>query len=356
MKRLKGVLAGAGAISSFHLQAWQRIPQAHIVAIADPNLQNAQARADEFKINRVYASLAALLQANPELEFVDIAAPPEAHLELVKLAAAHKLAINCQKQFAPSLAEARQMIDICREANVVLNINENWRWRTWHRTLKKLLAEGKIGRSVYARVFSHASFMVPNRLYNQHRLAPNHRFRHWQRVLFYDWGTHYIDILRFFFGEPVTVYARMDRLNPEIRGDDRALVILTFPTLTAVLDLSWSSFDPTGYATRYGPIVEELRIEGDGGTLSLVPENEAVSVVNPTEAWEQPAYVETEAFEAYKGSYVAAQSHFIDCLLTNTTPETRALDNYETLAATLAAYDAAEHNRVVNIVEYKKAH
>lgn len=353
-KHLRGALIGAGAVTGFHLHAWQRIPQAQILAVADPNLPKARARADEFNIDRVYPSLAALLQDDIDLDFVDIAAPPEYHLELIKLAAGRGLHITCQKPFAPSLAQARQMIDICRAAGVVLNINENWRWRSWYRTLKKLLVEGKIGRPLYARIFSHTSFMVPDSRYNQRRLAPDHRFRQWDRVLFYDWGTHYIDILRFFFGEPVTVYARMDRLNPDIRGDDRAVVILTFETLTAVLDLSWSSFDPHGFANRHGPIVEDLRLEGEAGTLSLVPGDEVIKLVAATEQWEQPAYLENEPFEAYLNSYFGAQDHFIQCLLTSKTPETHAQDNYETLAATLAAYNAANTNQVVHIAAYKR--
>ena len=349
MTSVRGALIGAGAVAGFHLQAWQRIPQAQIVAIVDPNQSNAQALADEFNLDRIYAHLNDLLDAEPHLDFVDIAAPPEAHLELVKLAADRGLAINCQKPFAPSLAEARQMIDICQCAGVMLNINENWRWRSWYRTLKQLLTEGNIGRPIYARIFSHTSFMVPDSRYSQRQLSPHHRFRYWERVLFYDWGTHYIDVLRFFFGEPTTVYARMDRLNPEIGGDDRAMVLLTFDRLTAILDFSWSSFDPHGYANRQGPIVEDLRIEGEAGTLSLVPASDSIRLVTATEEWEQPAYTEPKAFDAYLNSYYATQSHFIDCLLTNRLPETHAADNYKTLAITLAAYESAHQNQVVNI-------
>ncbi len=351
---LKGALIGAGDVTEFHLYAWQQIPQAEIVAIADPNLEIAQSRAQQFNISRTTAGLAELLQTEPDLDFIDIAAPPEAHLELVKVAAEHDLHINCQKPFAPSLAEAREMIRVCREANVLLNINENWRWRPWHRRLRHLLAGGKIGQPVYARIFSHSPFMVPDTRYNQRRLKSDHRFRYWQRVLFYDWGTHYVDILRFLFGEPVTVYARMDRLNPNIGGDDRALVVLSFERLTAVLDFSWSSFAPWGYPNRTGPIVEDLRIEGDAGTLALNPHNDSVCLTTATEEWEQPAYDDPDAFDAYRRSYIDAQGHFIDCLLHNRLPETHAADNYKTLAITLATYESAEKNQVVNIADFEQ--
>jgi predicted dehydrogenase len=72
---LKGALIGAGNVTPFHLQAWERIPQAIIVAIADPDLKRAQTRAQEFGIDpgRVFASLSDLLQAEEGLDFMDIA-------------------------------------------------------------------------------------------------------------------------------------------------------------------------------------------------------------------------------------------------------------------------------------------
>jgi predicted dehydrogenase len=48
---LKGALIGAGNVTPFHLQAWERIPQAIIIAIADPELKRAQTRAQEFGID-----------------------------------------------------------------------------------------------------------------------------------------------------------------------------------------------------------------------------------------------------------------------------------------------------------------
>ena len=110
-KQLQGALIGAGKISHFHLRAWQRIPQAEIVAIADVNLDNAQARAQEFGLDlkRTYATLADLLQHEKNLDFIDLVTPVDARVELVKLAAEHGLHINCQKPFARTLAEAREL-------------------------------------------------------------------------------------------------------------------------------------------------------------------------------------------------------------------------------------------------------
>jgi predicted dehydrogenase len=349
---LRGALIGAGDVTAFHMQAWDKLPQAEIIAVADPDLERAGQRADEYGIDRThtYASLEDLLASEKDLDFVDIAAPPETHLSLVETAAASGLHILCQKPFAPSLGEARRMIEICERTGVQLSVNENWRWRPWYHTLRKMVRDGAIGRPVYARIFAHNSYWLPGATH------PGHRFLHWPRVILFDMGVHYADIFRFLFGEAESVYARLARLNGNLIGDDRAVVVVNFNWLTAVIDLSWSSYAPWGYPSRTGPSVEDLRIEGDRGTLELVPDLQRGDQIRLTTAagcQEQPAH-QSDPFDAYLGSYIAAQAHFIDCLLSGRTPETNGRDNLESLAIILAAYQSAETNRVIDLHEFKQ--
>jgi len=350
--QLRGALIGAGAVTEYHLQAWERISQAQIVAIADPNLENAHSRAAEFGISQqsVYASLEELLKQEGGLDFVDLATPPETHLELVRTAAEHGLAINCQKPFAPSLQEAHQMIELCEQAGVLLNVNENWRWRCWYRKLRQMVQEGAVGRAVYARLFAHSDFWQPGITH------PGHRFLYWPRVVLLDMGIHFADIFRFLFGEAESVYARLAQLNTNLQGEDRAVVFINFSELTAILDLSWSSFAPFGHHNRYGPSVEDLRVEGDRGTLELIPDRQRGDQIRLTTAegrQDQLAYL-GDSFEAYQSSYEAAQGHFVDCLIEGREPETSARDNLETLAIVLAAYHSAEANQVVKLSEFKE--
>lgn len=354
---LSGALIGAGRVTSYHLQAWQHIPEAAIVAIADPNLEKAQARAQEFGIDpsRVFASLSELLQAEAGLDFVDIATPASVHSELTVQAAAHGLHALCQKPFASSLTEARTMIEACQRAGVVLDINENWRWRPWYRMIKRMISQGRIGRPIYARFFSHSASWLPTR---RRSLDHDHRLSGAQRVILFDWGIHHLDVMRFLFGEADTVYARLARLNPQLVGEDRAVVMLVFGELTALLDLSWSSFAPWAALNRTEHNVEDVRIEGDAGTITLVQDSDRGDLIRLTTAqgeWEQPAHDRTP-FDAYLQTYVATQRHFVECLLSGTTPETSGQDNFETLAITLAAYHSAEHNKSVNVQEYIEAY
>lgn len=351
---LRGALVGAGKITPFHLQAWERISQAAIVAIADPDVEKAQARAQEFGIgfDRVYASLAEVLQAEKRLDFVDIATPPHVRLEPVKLAAAHGLHVLCQKPFARDLAEAQAMIVACKRAGVVLSVNENWRWRSWYREIKEMIAAGRVGRPIYARIACHGSGSLRRRA-----TLPSDREPPTAFGFLFHWGIHLVDVLRFLFGEVDSVYARLERLDRQQSREDWAVITLGFGELTALIDISCGSHAPYGCANRTQHNVEDVRIEGDAGAILLLQDpgkGDLMRVTTQEGEWEQPAY-DGKPIEAYRQSYVSTQCHFVDCLLTGSTPETHGEDNLRTLAVTLAAYHSAEHNTVVHMEDYVEA-
>ncbi len=241
------------------------------------------------------------------------------------------------------------MMDVCHRAGVTLSINENWRWRAWYRAIKRMVTEGKIGKPIYLRFFGHGDYWTPSR-------PPNRRA--WldalARGILFEWGVHFVDVARFLLGEPETVYARVARLHPNLRGEDRALVALTFGDATALIDLSSSSYAPYGHPNRNTSVVEDFRIEGDAGTIVLIPDPVHGDLLRVTTADDQ---IQTRAYDgapydAYLQSYIAAQSHFVECARAGCVPETNGADNFKTFAAMLAAYRSAESNTVIHIQDF----
>ncbi len=350
---LKGALIGAGRVSHFHLSAWAEFPQAEICAIADPYLAHARARAAEFGIahQHVYTNIDDLLQSESNLEFVDITTPPDTHLELVKSAAARGLAINCQKPFSFDLKQACEMIDISNAAGVLLNVYENWRWRSWYRDIKSIIDKGQIGKPVYARFFVHTDSLANSII----EPRASQRFQRSKFGVFMDWGIHHIDTMRFLFGEPSSVYMRKSTLHPEVSPiEERVIVVMNYPVLTAILDMSISSHAPWGNATRTGPLLEDVRIEGDLGTVLLVPDPELgdrFRLITHDDIQDRPAYSGSPQ-SAYQQSYTDAIEHFVNCLLSGVSTETEARDNLHTLAIILAAYESARLNQVVDIKSF----
>jgi predicted dehydrogenase len=351
---LRGALIGAGDISEYHMRAWENISQVRILAVADPDLGRARQRAVQagLPITCAHAYLSDLLQAEPNLDFLDITAPPEVRQDLVSQAAARGLHIICQKPFAPSLAEARQMMGVCQQAGVMLVVHENWRWRPWYRAIREMVAAGKIGRPFYARIFGHSDSWVAG------RVKEGHRNLYGDKVVLYDYGVHHLDLMRFLFGEPTSLYARLGKSNPRMRGEGQAIVLLNYLHMTALVDISFSSYAPQGFPRRKAHPIEDFRLEGDAGTIQTLTNAEGQDVIRLTNdqgVSEQPAY-SGDAEAAYLASFQAAQEHFIDCLLNCKTPETAAADNYESLALVMAAYHAGETGQVVQISDFKEAY
>ena len=114
---LRAALIGCGHISVRHIPAWQATPDADLVALCDLDLARAQERAREFGIPKAYDSVEAMLDAE-RLDCVDVATHDVTHTALVSLAAGRGLHVLCQKPLAPTVAEARAMVDLAARAGV----------------------------------------------------------------------------------------------------------------------------------------------------------------------------------------------------------------------------------------------
>jgi len=352
---MRAALVGCGEVSEHHLRAWAQVEGVEIAALYNRTRKKALERAEQFGIppEHVYDDLETLLEGE-DLDFVDIASAPSAHRVQVEAAAAHGLAVLCQKPLAPSLADARAMEAACRGAGVRLSVNENWRWRPWYREVKALLGRGVLGRLRYARFSKHCNITHARRdgspppfLNNPYYASES------DKLVVFEWGIHHIDVARFLFGEPERIYARLDRSSPYLRGEDRAVVVLEYPAgstgMTVLLDLSWGTTGDEPAKARRRVIQESFLVEGDQGLIEILPEPEnRFRLATRTEAWEHPVYT-GDPYPAYLAGYIAAQSHFAECLREGWTPETEAGDNLKTLTATLAVYEAAERGQVVSL-------
>jgi predicted dehydrogenase len=346
---MRAALLGCGEVSEHHLKAWAQVEGVEIVALYNRTRDKALQRASQIGLapEHVYADVEALLEQEA-LDFVDIATAPSVHKEQVEAAAAHGVAVLCQKPLALTLDEAQAMRTTCQRAGVLLSVNENWRWRPWYREVKGLLEREALGRLRYARFHSHRNITLPGPDGSTPLLLSKQAYTaEMEHLIVFEWGIHLIDVARFLFGEPRRVYARLDHASPSFQGEDRALVVLEYPQLTVLLDLSWASAADPGTEPRGNTMLEHFLVEGDQGLIEILPEPHTLfRLAARQEAWERPVYTGTQA-EAYLSAYIAAQRHFYECLRDGRLPETSIEDNLNTLKATLAVYQAAASGQVV---------
>ena len=216
MNNLRFAILGTGFWSRFQLAGWQELAGVECVALCDRTRAKAERLAAEFGVPAVYDDAAALL-ASEQLDFVDIITDVETHSRFVHLAAEHGLPVICQKPMAPDLETARAMVQACERAGVPLLIHENWRWQQPIRQLKRALVESGVGQPFRAHILYANSFPV---FENQPFLKELEHF------ILTDIGSHILDVARFLFGDARSLYCQTTRVNPDIRGEDVATVMM----------------------------------------------------------------------------------------------------------------------------------
>jgi D-apiose dehydrogenase len=219
---MKGVMIGGGYFAQFQAEAWQRIPGAQMVAVADAAPGKAQAFASQWSIPRAYESVAeALDRERPD--FVDIATRPAAHLPLLREAAARGIHVICQKPMAPTMDECVAMVEACEAAGVRLLIHENWRWQPWYREVKKILDRGQLGP-----VFQFSAQWRTGDGRGDKPYPTQPYFAEMPLLMVYETLVHVLDTFRYLGGELATIYCLNRRVNPVLVGEDLSLILATF--------------------------------------------------------------------------------------------------------------------------------
>jgi predicted dehydrogenase len=339
MKKLKFAVFGTGFWSFYQLSGWKELQGAEPVAFYNRTRTKAQELADRFQVAHVYDDPDELLHKHAaDLDFADIITDVDTHAPLTQKAAAKGLHVICQKPMAPNLETAREMVENCRKAGVKLYIHENFRWQAPVRKLKEIVTSGVIGKPFKARVSFCSAFPV---FENQPFLAELDKF------ILTDIGSHVLDICRFLFGEARSLFCHTARVNPTIKGEDVANVLMQMQSgLSCYAEMSYASIlekeaFPQTLAT----------VEGDKGSVVLTHDfvlktttrdGTTQTTGNPVMyPWVDPAYAVVHS------SIVDCNHNILLDLQNQGKAETTGSDNLQTVRLVYAAYESAKSNQVV---------
>jgi predicted dehydrogenase len=339
-QRLRGTVIGCGFFAENHLNAWASIPDVELVAVCDLDPHKAASAAARFGARHHYTDAATMLREERP-DFVDIATTVASHRPLVELAASERVPAIVQKPFGLTMAACEAMVAACAAARVPLMVHENFRFQPPLRALRVLMDEGRIGTPHFGRI----SFRTGHDIYvKQPYLAIEERF------IISDLGVHVLDMARFYFGEVTSIACRTRRVNPNIKGEDTATMLLQHVGgVVSVVDCS--------YATPIlpDPFPETLvEIDGDQGAMRLEqgyrlrlgtrggkPETRELDP-EPLPWAERPWHVVQE-------SVLRIEEHWVDCLKRGVEPETSGADNLRTFALVEAAYQSAASGETVKL-------
>jgi len=330
-KTLRGVATGAGYFSHFQYEAWNRIPEVEIVALNNRTASKGQEVQEKYGIPRFYDDFHEMIDVEKP-DFIDIITPPETHLEQCRYAAERGVAIICQKPLAPTLEESQQIVDIVREHNVPFMVHENFRWQPWYREIKRLLDADLLGE-----VFHMHFMMRTGDGWRDDAYIPRQPFfRDYPRLLIYETGIHFIDTFRYLLGDIETLYAKLRRLNPVIKGEEAGQVFFTFENgATAIFDANrYNETEVDNPRYTFGT----LRIDASKGHLEL-DTNGKITIKLLGEPSYQHHYDHQDINFAGDCVY-ALQRHFVDEFLNGKQFESTGEDYLKDVMAVEACYDS----------------
>lgn len=337
MTNLRFAVLGTGFWAKFQIPAWFEVGGVDLVALYNRTVAKAEVFARQYGVPKVYGAAEELFR-NEQLDFVDIITEVPAHEPLVLLAAKYRVPVICQKPMAPGFKTACRMVAACREAGIPFMIHENFRWQSTLRALKGILDEGVIGQPFRARI--SMVFYNPAVFDNQPMLKQLPRFA------LTDVGSHLLDLARFYFGDPQSLYCTHYRTRDDIAGEDVATVVLKIGEVTCTCEMSYSSRTESAHFPQ-----TLIAIEGLRGSIEVAPDyriritTDAGTTIRryppPRYAWADPMY------DIVHASIVPCNAHLLAALKTGRPAETSGDDNLKTMRLVYRAYESAATNAVI---------
>ncbi|MDW3204305.1 MAG: Gfo/Idh/MocA family oxidoreductase [Alphaproteobacteria bacterium] len=337
---LKVAVIGAGYFAQFHHDAWRRIPRADLTAVADRDIAKARATGAS-----AFDDPARMLQSvRPDL--VDIATPPDTHLDMIRLALDSGVrAIICQKPFCGAIDAAQEAVRLAEAAEATVVVHENFRFQPWYRTARRLLREGRIGTVMQASFRMRPGDGQGPEAY----LARQPYFQQMPRFLVHETAIHWVDTFRFLLGgEPSWVFADLLRRNPAIAGEDSGSILFGFEDGVRALYDGNRLLDHPAENRRL--TMGEMSLEGDRGELRLSGDGALHIRAFGENNWTLVAAPPESA--GFGGDCVhALQSHVVDGLLEGTEIENRAGSYLRNIAIESAIYESADLGRKVYLTQ-----
>lgn len=223
-----------------HSYAYHQCERTILAAGVDPDPVKRALFAEDFPEVPLFSTIDELFTAFvPDL--VSICTPTAMHFPMFQQIVAQPVrGIICEKPFAENPEQARRMVQLAREREVVVAVNHLRRWNDNYRLAAKLIAEGAIGRLTALHAF------YPGQLYNI--------------------GTHLIDTL-------LMMAARQPRsvTGVQVESPDP-----TDPSVSGLLSLEdglLCTFTATG---RRLDLILEIDAIGDQGRIRVIDNGNTV--------------------------------------------------------------------------------
>ncbi|WP_409346975.1 Gfo/Idh/MocA family protein [Paenibacillus sp. MBLB4367] len=327
MRKVKiGMISFAHSHAYGYLEGLLRLPQVEVAGIAD-EVHDRVKEVTETNGIPYFANYEELLAK--DIDAVVICSENVHHAKLTIASAKAKKHVLCEKPLGISVAEMKEMIDVCAENGVQLMTAFPCRYLSGVIAAKAAIDRGEIGDIIAIKGTNRGS--MPGGWFIDKSLSGGGAV--------FDHTVHVMDLIHWITGSTVTeVYAESGTLFNDIPIDDAGMVHAKFANgVITVLDPSWSRSAPF---PTWGDVTME--IVGTKGVISVDSfgqKNDVYSKKNGRASWSP--WTDNMDFLLIED--------FAEAIRTGSPVPITGQDGMNAAGVALAAYDSIQAGKAVSI-------
>jgi len=323
---------GAGRIGQVHASTIASIPEASLVAVADPVVDAAVSVSTKYgcEIRTIEE-----IETAHDIDAVIICTPTDTHAELIERFCRAAKAVFCEKPIDLNLERVKKCLDVVSETNGTLMIGFQRRFDPDFRVLKRTLDDGTIGNIEMVTLTSRD----PG--------PPPYEYIERSGGIFRDMTIHDFDVARWLLNEEVaTVQAaatvQVDQKIGEMGDFDSVNVILTTAS-GKQCTITNSRRATYGYDQR-------IEVHGSGGSVSVENHRESRVEVANIKGYCRPPLLEF-FMTRYDAAYTNEICAFVQTVQDGVAVPTTGEDGLKAFALAEAALKSVAEQRVVLMKE-----
>jgi predicted dehydrogenase len=232
-------LIGIGKAGRTHLAALKSLKDTGLLniiinALSDIDKSKLKKTAKEFNVPAVYGDHVDLIN-DENVDIVYICTPTSKHTDMVKAAAKANKAVFCEKPLAHSCPQVRELNAVATDSSVPTSAGLALRFDPFLLYAKKLVEKHDFGKPLLAHIRDDQKFPLDLDDYAQWRgdsSVPG------GGILLHQ-GIQDIDVLNWFFGDIVCVYAQVGFHGNHGIEDQASLIMQHKNGTTSTLDVIW---------------------------------------------------------------------------------------------------------------------
>lgn len=341
-KKVRFALIGCGRVAIKHADVLTNsdFPSARLVAVCDIKRERAEKFGNKYGVNHYYDLAEMMADIGGEIDVASILTESGMHARHCMEMARYKKHVVVEKPMALTLEDADSMIKACDEARVKLFVVKQNRYNLPVIKLREAIDGGRFGKLVLGAV--RVRWCRTQAYYDQDPWRGT-----WQMDggVFTNQASHHIDLLEWFMGEPLSVFAKSRTALVDIETEDTGVAVIKFKNgALGVVEATT--------ATRPDDLEGSISVLGEKGSVEI-----GGFAVNKMKVWKFSENLEgdAEVLEKYSENpptvygygHRAYLEHVTRAVMNDTPSLVDGLEGRKSLELVSAIYESIETGKEV---------